>query len=73
MAGLRRGGEWDIAAAGLIAQEAGATVTDALGEAILYNKANPYVTGVLCGVPAVHEAGVARARARVHRLAGQKP
>ncbi len=71
VAGLRRGGEWDIAAAGLIAQEAGATVTDALGEPVVYNKPEPYVTGVLCGVPAVHAAGVARARDRFNRLAGR--
>jgi len=64
VAGLRRGAEWDIAAASLIAQEAGARVTDALGEPIRYNKADPYAIGMLCGVPAVHAAGLPRIRAR---------
>jgi myo-inositol-1(or 4)-monophosphatase len=72
VAGLRRSGEWDLAAADLIAREAGATVTDALGEPIRYNKPDPRVTGLMCGVPAVHAAGLERVRARALRLLRQE-
>ncbi|MBN8830397.1 MAG: 3'(2'),5'-bisphosphate nucleotidase CysQ [Sphingomonadales bacterium] len=68
VAGLRLSGEWDIAAAGLIAQEAGARVTDALGKPILYNKPDARVPGLLCGVPAVHEAALPRLRERALKL-----
>ncbi|WP_264578338.1 MULTISPECIES: 3'(2'),5'-bisphosphate nucleotidase CysQ [unclassified Sphingobium] len=71
VAGLRRGAEWDLAAATLIAQEAGARVTDALGEPIIFNKPDPYVTGMLCAVPALHDAGLGRLRARALRLLKQ--
>ena len=71
VAGLRRGAEWDLAAAALIAQEAGARVTDALGEPIIFNKADPYVTGMLCAVPALHDAGLGRLRARALKLLRQ--
>src|SRR3546814_13056066 len=46
VATVRRGNEWDIAAAMLIAQEAGATVTDALGQKLSFNRENPTA---LCG------------------------
>ena len=68
IAGLRLGAEWDIAAASLIAQEAGARVTDALGEPIRYNKADPTVVGMLCGLPELHAAGLARLRERALKL-----
>jgi len=70
VAGLRRGAEWDIAAAGLIAQEAGATVTDVLGDPIVYNKADPHVIGMLCAVPALHAAALTRLRKRALKLLG---
>ena len=72
VAGLRRSGEWDLAAADLIAREAGATVTDALGTAIRYNKAEPKVTGLLCGVPVLHDAALERVRARAVKLLRQE-
>jgi myo-inositol-1(or 4)-monophosphatase len=72
VAGLRLSGEWDIAAASLIAQEAGATVTDALGDPILFNKPDPRVPGLLCGVPALHAAGLARVRSRALKLIAQR-
>lgn len=71
VAGLRRGGEWDIAAASLIAREAGARVTDALGETVRFNKPDPSVIGLLCAVPALHEAGLGRLRERALRLLGE--
>jgi len=73
VAGLRRGAEWDLAAAALIAQEAGARVTDALGQPIHFNKPDPNVVGLLCAVPAIHEAGLGRLRERALKLLGDAP
>lgn len=60
VATIRWGSDWDIAAASLIAQEGGATVTDALGQPFVFNRPNPRSLGILCCVPAIHPAGVAR-------------
>ena len=59
-ASLRWGREWDIAAAVLIAEEAGAIVTDALGAPIRFNKIRPDLLGILAGAPGIHAAAVAR-------------
>jgi len=59
-ASLRWGNEWDIAAATLIAEQAGATVTDALGVPIRYNSDPAEAFGVLASAPAIHTAAVAR-------------
>jgi myo-inositol-1(or 4)-monophosphatase len=66
-ASLRWGKEWDIAAAALIAEEAGASVSDALGTPIRYNKAGGEVFGLLVSAPAIHAAAVERLadRARI--------
>lgn len=70
-ASLRWGSEWDIAAAALIAAEAGATVTDPLGRPILFNKAAPDVFGILAAGHALHGAAVDRIaeRARAAEVA----
>jgi myo-inositol-1(or 4)-monophosphatase len=68
VATLRWGFEWDIAAAGLIAREAGATVTDAFGNPLNYNKADPRAFGLLVSSPAMHEAAVERLASRASRL-----
>ena len=60
VATLRWGHEWDIAAAVLIASEAGATVTDALGVPLAFNTAMAEAFGVLVTPPGIHEAAVAR-------------
>lgn len=60
VATLRWGSEWDIAAAALIAEEAGAVVTDARGQTIRYNSTKGEAFGVLVTSPAIHSAGVAR-------------
>lgn len=67
LAALRWGHEWDIAAAALIAEEAGATVTDALGNTLRYNSTKGEMFGVLATAPAIHDAAVARlaGRARI--------
>ena len=54
------GHEWDIAAAALIAQEAGATVTDALGRPLRYNSTKGEQFGVLATAPAIHADAVRR-------------
>jgi myo-inositol-1(or 4)-monophosphatase len=66
---LRWGFEWDIAAAGLIAREAGASVTDAFGQALVYNKEDPRAFGVLVTAPAIHAAAVERLAGRAKVLA----
>jgi myo-inositol-1(or 4)-monophosphatase len=68
VATLRWGYEWDVAAAALIAREAGAAVSDAFGKALVYNKRDPRAFGLLVSAPAMHEAAIARlaARAREH-------
>lgn len=70
LATLRWGWEWDIAAAALIAREAGAAVTDAFGAPLNYNKRDPRAFGVLVTAPAIHTAAVERLAERAHELAG---
>ena len=48
------GYEWDLAAAALIASEAGATVTDANGAAIRFNTPDAHIFGVLAAAPGLH-------------------
>lgn len=68
LATLRWGFEWDIAAAGLIAREAGAAITDAFGKPLGYNKRDPRAFGVLCTSPAIHPAAVTRLEERARRF-----
>jgi myo-inositol-1(or 4)-monophosphatase len=56
----RWGNEWDIAAAALIAEEAGATVTDARGAALAFNKPVPQAFGVLVASATLHPAAAER-------------
>ena len=65
VATLRWGNEWDIAAAHLIAEEAGAVVTSATGQPILYNKREPMDFGLICCAAGIHDAAVERLRERV--------
>jgi myo-inositol-1(or 4)-monophosphatase len=64
VATLRWGFEWDIAAAALIASEAGATVTGALGQPLAFNTASGEAFGVLVATPGIHAAAVERLRER---------
>jgi myo-inositol-1(or 4)-monophosphatase len=68
VATLRWGNEWDIAAAHLVAQEAGAVVSDALGRPILYNKRAPLDFGLICCAPGIHAAAVERLAERAALL-----
>lgn len=68
VATLRWGFEWDIAAAGMIAREAGAAVSDAFGNKLDYNKRDPRAFGVLASAPAIHGAAVERLASRAAQL-----
>ena len=68
VATLRWGYEWDIAAAALIAREAGAAVTDAFGKPLAYNKRDPRAFGLLASAPGIHAAAVERLAERAERL-----
>lgn len=60
VASIRWGFEWDLAAAALIAQEAGATVTDARGHPLRFNSTKGEAFGVLASCPGIHAAAVDR-------------
>jgi myo-inositol-1(or 4)-monophosphatase len=68
VATLRWGFEWDIAAAALIAAEAGATVTGALGQPLAFNSASGEAFGVLAATPDIHADAVERLRERAMDL-----
>ena len=68
LATLRWGREWDIAAAALIAQEAGAIVTGALGQPLTFNSPDGSAFGVVATTPGIHEAAVERLRERAMEL-----
>ena len=64
VATLRWGFEWDIAAAALIASEAGATVSGALGQPLAFNTASGEAFGVLVATPGIHRHAADRLRQR---------
>lgn len=68
LATLRWGFEWDIAAATLIAREAGAEVSDAFGKPLAYNKHDPRDFGVLVSAPGIHIEAVSRLAQRAQQL-----
>lgn len=68
VATLRWGFEWDVAAATLIAREAGAAVSDAFGEALGYNKRDPRAFGLLVSAPAIHAQAVERLADRARSI-----
>lgn len=68
VATLRWGFEWDVAAATLIAREAGAEVSDAFGKPLAYNKHVPQDFGVLACSTGIHAEAVARLSKRAEQL-----
>ena len=64
VATLRWGFEWDIAAAALIAEEAGATISGALGQPLTFNTITGEAFGVLVATPGIHAAAAERLRKR---------
>ncbi len=71
VATLRWGFEWDVAAATLIAREAGAAATDAFGKPLAYNKRDPRAFGLLVSAPKIHLAAVERLADRAKVIASQ--
>jgi 3'(2'), 5'-bisphosphate nucleotidase len=56
--------EWDTCAPEVMLREAGGTVTDCLGEPLVYNKPEPsQPNGILASAPGVHEVVVSTVRA----------
>ncbi len=72
LATIRWGNEWDIAAATLIACEAGAVVSDALGKPLRFNTPRGQAFGVLATAPAIHDAAVMRLRDRAVAALGRR-
>jgi myo-inositol-1(or 4)-monophosphatase len=62
MLSLRDTWHWDIAAGSLIAEEAGARVSDRTGAALTFNTPRPTSAGVLVARPALHAGLTARLR-----------
>lgn len=69
VATLRWGFEWDVAAAALIAQEAGAAVTDAFGAPLAFNTPTAQAFGVLATAPGIHGAAIERLAERARKFA----
>ncbi|NJD09365.1 MAG: hypothetical protein FIB01_02610 [Gemmatimonadetes bacterium] len=51
-----------VCAGALLVQEAGGVVTDLLGASLGYNRADPYVHGIVAGERAAHAALLAHSR-----------
>ena len=69
VATMRWGHEWDVAAATLIAREAGATTSDALGQELRFNTRRGEAFGVLITAPGIHRAACARLIGRAQAAA----
>nr|WP_208411753.1 3'(2'),5'-bisphosphate nucleotidase CysQ [Sphingomonas naasensis] len=70
LATIRWGNEWDIAAAVLLAGEAGAAVSDAFGRPLAFNTPDAQAFGVLATAPGIHAAAVERLRERAEAAVG---
>lgn len=57
---MRPAWEWDTAAGALIAERAGAVVSDPAGQPLVYNAAHPMAPGLLVAPPGLHAAWMAR-------------
>lgn len=71
LATFRWGSDWDIAAATLIAREAGATLTDALAKKLRFNTPRGESFGLLVTAPGIHAAAVDRLRGRAIEALGK--
>lgn len=72
LATIRWGNEWDVAASILLAREAGATVTDAIGRKLRFNQPRPQFFGVMAAAPGIHAAAVERLRDRAIAALGKR-
>lgn len=68
VATLRWGYEWDVAAATLIAAEAGASVSDAFGAPLAFNTPRAQAFGVVACAPGIHAAAIERLAERAEAL-----
>lgn len=68
VAAIRWGHEWDVAAAALIAQEAGAEVTDAYGAPLRFNSTSGRAFGIAASSHGIHAAVIERLAERVAML-----
>lgn len=68
VATVKWGYEWDIAAAALMAEEAGARITGALGQPLAFNTYAGEAFGVLAAAPGIHAAAAERLRERALAL-----
>ena len=66
---MRWGAEWDLAAAVLLAREAGAISTAATGEPYRFNKPDPRIFGTLTTTPALHGPALERWGGRARDIA----
>lgn len=73
VATLRWGHAWDVAAALLIAQEAGAACTDARGEAMDFADADAPIFGILCSAQPLHQAALDHLEPRAKAVLRQFP
>ena len=71
LATMRWGYEWDIAAATLIAREAGASVSDIFGQPLGYNKRDPRSFGLLVCAPTLREPAIEHFGPRARELLAQ--
>jgi myo-inositol-1(or 4)-monophosphatase len=73
VATVRWGYEWDVAAAHLIATEAGAKISNAMGDPLRYNKPDPCDFGLVCSAPAIHSDAVRRLKERAEQYFEKRP
>ncbi len=71
LATFRWGSDWDIAASTLIAREAGAKITDALGRKLRFNTPRGESFGLLATAPGIHAAASDRLRDRAVTALGK--
>lgn len=64
--------DWDLAAAGLIATEAGAVITDLIGETFVFNEDTVVKRGVICAGPALHPLLLNQVKIGLPSMTGQK-
>ncbi|MEM1132332.1 MAG: inositol monophosphatase [Pseudomonadota bacterium] len=73
VATLRWGHAWDVAAALLIAREAGALCTDALGQNMDFSDSDAPIFGILCSARNIHGAALKHLESRARNVLEQQP
>jgi myo-inositol-1(or 4)-monophosphatase len=72
LATIRWGNEWDIAAAVVLAREAGAAVSDAFGRPLDFNTPTAEAFGILATAPGIHAAAIERLAERAEAMIGTR-